>query len=514
MRPGGGIRRAVFAAALGLLLAASAQASVQSELAFHRGVVAYGDGRLDEARTAFERVLAEDSEDTSALHYLGLIAQAEGDFPAAIGIYERALAIDPDDSDVRFDLGSAQLEAGLDAEALATFEQVLAAQPDRARAHLFLGIASYRMGEYAEAVPHFDRAIELDPELKLHARYYTGLSEAMRGELGTAAGAFDDVTEASPAHPLSRSAGSLRDQVTPEPEARRWNLALTAGLEYDSNPLVAGKGLQRVDDGRGVYRVRANVRIYENDWASLDGGYDAFFSTHFDETAVDLQTHVGWASASAQLGPVRLSSRYDYAYTAIDMSKRFRSLHRLTPSALVSEGDWGVAQAFFQYQHLDYYRAQLVSAPGLNPHALDRDGDEYAAGLTQFFFLPAPFRYLRIGGLADFLTVQGSEFDYDAWEINTGFGVALPLDVELTTLYRYIRRDYRNASIFTRESGPPTVPSTRRDEDIHRLTVELARALGEHFELSLGGSFNFHDADVGIYDHNRHIVGSYLTYRF
>ena len=64
--------------------AAPARASVQSELAFHRGVVAYGDGRMAEARGAFEQVLAEDPEDTSALHYLGLIAQAEGDFDAAI----------------------------------------------------------------------------------------------------------------------------------------------------------------------------------------------------------------------------------------------------------------------------------------------------------------------------------------------------------------------------------------------------------------------------------------------
>jgi hypothetical protein len=38
--------------------AVSAQASVESELAFHRGVVAYGEGRLDPARQEFERVLA------------------------------------------------------------------------------------------------------------------------------------------------------------------------------------------------------------------------------------------------------------------------------------------------------------------------------------------------------------------------------------------------------------------------------------------------------------------------
>lgn len=486
-------------------LAGAAHGSVQSELAFHRGVLAYGDENWVAARASFEKVLAENPQDTAALHYLGLIAQAQEDYPGAIDAYQKALAIAPDDPDLLFDLGSAQLESGRDVDARASFERVVAAQPDRARAHLFLGIAQYRLGDYEEAVPHFDRAIAIDPQLKLHARYYTGLAEVRRGDLGTAAGAFDDVTDASPAHPLSRSAGSLRDQVTADSaEARRWNLALTAGLEYDSNPLVAGKGLVRKDDGRGVYRVRGSLRLYENDWASLDAGYDAFFSTHFDQTRVDLMTHVGWASGSVQLEPVRFSLRYDYAYTQISISKKFRGLHRVTPSALVSEGEWGVVQTFFQYQHLDYY-------PSLLTAALDRDGDEYAVGVNQFIFLPAPLQYLRIGALGDFLDTEGSEFDYDAWEVNAGVGAGLPFGVQLTLLYRFIQRDYRNSSIFRREG---VFGFTRRDEDIHRLTAEAAIPIGEHWEISAAGSFNFHDADVRIYDHNRHIAGSYLTYRF
>src|SRR5262245_8015194 len=59
--------------ALGLLVglagAASrnATASVASETAFHRGVVAYGAGQLDEARREFERVLADDPTSREAL---------------------------------------------------------------------------------------------------------------------------------------------------------------------------------------------------------------------------------------------------------------------------------------------------------------------------------------------------------------------------------------------------------------------------------------------------------------
>ena len=54
--------------------AALATASVESELAFHQGVAAYGEGRLDEARARFERVVEEAPDDAAALQYLNLIS--------------------------------------------------------------------------------------------------------------------------------------------------------------------------------------------------------------------------------------------------------------------------------------------------------------------------------------------------------------------------------------------------------------------------------------------------------
>ena len=91
------IRRGWITLALALALAMAALpqpagASVKSEIAFHQGVVAYGKGELDAAQAAFEAVLAEDAEDTAAIHYLGLIAAERGDFEAAIARYPSALA--------------------------------------------------------------------------------------------------------------------------------------------------------------------------------------------------------------------------------------------------------------------------------------------------------------------------------------------------------------------------------------------------------------------------------------
>ena len=76
-------------------------------------------------------------------------------------------------------------------------------------------------------------------------------------------------------------------------------------------------------------------------------------------------------------------------------------------------------------------------------------------------------------------------------------------------MYRLTDRDYQQTSIFT----IPTDPH-RRDDLQSRVTFELNKAFGPHWQFAIAGSFTFNDSDVPLYDYNRDIVGGYLTYRF
>jgi Tfp pilus assembly protein PilF len=467
-----------------------AGASVQSEIAFHQGVVAYGKGEMDAAQAAFEAVLAEDAEDTAAIHYLGLIAAERGDFEAAIARYRSALELDPDDVDFRFDLGAALLESGHTAEARGEFDRVLAAEPDRARAQLFAGISAYRAGAFRDSLPYLNRAVELDDSLRPQALYYTGLSQAHLQDFPAAAGAFAQV-EQSPLSP-----------------ARRWSLAVTAGLEYDSNPTLAGRPLDNRKDGRGVYRLRGSYLLYEDERYSATAGYDGYLSSHFDETFVDLMTHVGYLSTSANFDPVSFNLRYDYAYTWIDAfdTKKFRELHRITPSVSYRESDWGFSQLYFQFHEEDFKRSLLLVVappPGVPSTALNRDGQRYVVGFNQFLFpgsyLPdfMPFTYFRIGALGDFRDTDGTEFDYHSWEFSVGFGAELPGEVDLSFLYRLTDRDYRNDSAYF-DFGQTVATAYERDDLQSRITFELNKALGDHWQVAIAGSFTFNTSWVAI----------------
>ncbi len=494
------LRRALVVAVLGCLLAAPALATVESELAFHRGVVAYGQQRLDEARTLFEKVLELDPNDTVAIHYLALIAQKQGDPARARALIERGLALDPDDPDLLVDLGVLQLQAGLTADARATFDRVLAVRPDDARAQLFAGIAAYRAGAYSEAMPHLDRAIALDPTLAMQARYYAGLSEAFLGNLPVAEGAFDDVATQSPQHPLAQSAQRLRDEIRqPEPE-RPWTLSLSAGGEYDSNPLLSGETIPRDDDYRGVWRARGSYRVFERGGFTLSTGAEGYWSIHHEEDQVDLQTYLGFLNASYALGPVLFGFNYDFVYTLIDFDDPFRMVNRITPSLSVREGDIGLTQIYYQFNQFNFQSQNLMT------QALDLDGREQYVGVSQYFFLPAPVSYVRVGALGDFTNTEGTEFQYKGYELFAGSSLALPLDSQFEVLYRFADRYFDYDSFFPNNQ--------EQHAKIHRVTLELIKAITPHIDVSLAGSLTFRNSNIDVFDYNRYIGGGYVTYRF
>lgn len=500
-------RMGLLAVAAAFLLASSpVGASVASELAFHRGVVAFEGGQLEEAREQFQIVLAEDPADVAAIHYLGLIADDQGRQDEAIELFRRAIALAPDDADLQFDLGAALLEAGRNQEALEIFETVLEREPDRARAHLFAGIAMYRLRDYAAATPHLERAVELDPDLGREANYYRGLTLAYQGDFSAAAGALGVVEKQSPVHPLGRSANQLRRQLQPQAApSRPWELALTSGIEYDSNPTLVGSGLPIGDDDdfRAVMRVQASYRMVHTERFRLSAGYDGYGSVHEDAGEVDLFTNVGWAAGSVRLEPFRFNLRYDFAFTKLDLNQKYQRVHRITPSITVAESRWGLSEFFYQYQDVDYFFDNSVSD-------FDRDGKQNTVGVNQFFFLEDPIQYLRIGALYDNYDPQGDEFRYDGYELSAGLGVQLPWKVLLTASYRFVRRSFRNDTLFL--VGDDT--GTRRYDRVNQFELELSRPINERLEVSLLAWAADHDSTVPAFDYDRVIGGSYITYRF
>lgn len=335
-----------------------------------------------------------------------------------------------------------------------------------------------------------------------------GAVGAVQRDLDAAGTAFADLANQSPDAPLADSAQNLRRALGNLPDAaRRWQVGITAGMEYDTRPVIVGDATNELpvpggdSDWRGVVRAGGGYRLVDRERGDLTAGFDGYWSFHLDEDEVNLQTYNPFVTGGVNLGPARLALRYDYAYTLFDTTEAFRHLHRITPSVSVREGGWGATYLFYQYNHQDYLFDTLA------PEILDRDGRRHVVAVNQLFFLPAPYSYVRIGGGGDWQRSDGTEWDYDGVQASMGAGYDFDYGITFGWLYRFAYRHFQQQSAF---SDPPR----KRDDFRHVLTVELGKQLGDHWRLSLGGSFTWNESDVGFYSYDRQIGAATASYTF
>jgi len=109
---------------------------------------------VDEAREAYERVVAIDPNHVDAHVNLGRILHEGGAPLAAEKHYRAALAIEPDHAVAVFNLGVALEDLGRMTDAIALYERAIALDPDNADAHYNLAGIYERRGDKAAAVRH------------------------------------------------------------------------------------------------------------------------------------------------------------------------------------------------------------------------------------------------------------------------------------------------------------------------------------------------------------------------
>lgn len=120
-------------------------------------------GRLEEAASALEAVLALSPEDPDALQLMGMLLRRRGDPAAAEHHLRRSLRVAPQQPHVHNNLGNLLLERGDVAAAAESYAHAVALAPTYVDAWRNLGLAELRRGRAVEAARAFEQAIELAP---------------------------------------------------------------------------------------------------------------------------------------------------------------------------------------------------------------------------------------------------------------------------------------------------------------------------------------------------------------
>ncbi len=120
-------------------------------------------GKLSEAETIYQHILAVDPRNPFALHLLGVLAQQAGDKQRAVDLIGQALIQKPDYVDAHCHLGNVLQELGQYADAADSYRRAIALKPGYADAHNNLGSVLISLDQPNEAVISYRQAISLKP---------------------------------------------------------------------------------------------------------------------------------------------------------------------------------------------------------------------------------------------------------------------------------------------------------------------------------------------------------------
>lgn len=200
-------------------------------------------GQLDEARSAYKKVLKKAPNNFQALHFYALAEHQSCHLDTGIRNLKRALLVDPNSAAAHSDMGSMLLDADRLPEALAACDKAIALDPTLLTAHHNRGQVLLRLERYDEAVRSFDDSIALNPD---HADGWNDRGTALQ-RLGRNDEALDSYAKAIAIDPLHDIA--FMNRAVNFKNLRRFDEALSSydrALSIGKRPVEAGIGRSEV----------------------------------------------------------------------------------------------------------------------------------------------------------------------------------------------------------------------------------------------------------------------------
>jgi tetratricopeptide (TPR) repeat protein len=230
------------------LIAARAQA------VFAQGHRAHLAGRLDEARRAYEAVLALDPDHAAALHYLGMVLLAAGQVPQARALVQRSLQCKGHVADFWANAAEIERRMGNLPGALAAYQRAVALEPGEAGRQTQLASLLLQAGEVGEATRVLQTATQLAPG---HAHAWLLLGHAW--------------LKATPAAPEAAIA-ALRQAARLAPQQADICIALGTALalaqESDAARAAFEQAVRYAPDNAEARRNLATFHLHANEAAA------------------------------------------------------------------------------------------------------------------------------------------------------------------------------------------------------------------------------------------------------
>jgi tetratricopeptide (TPR) repeat protein len=212
-----------------------------------RGRVALAQARHDDAAADFERALALQPDESTALSGLAILQKEQGDLARSLETMAKAAAAEPENGEYAYMAARLRLEQGDRAGARQALEQVLHDHPDSAGASNDLAFLLAEDGsDLALAQRHAERAVRLQPSAEtLDTLGYVKLRQGAAEE---AVGMFERALARQPEYATARYHLALALIEKGEPVAARQALEEALARPFPEQQ-EARKVLAKIDGG-------------------------------------------------------------------------------------------------------------------------------------------------------------------------------------------------------------------------------------------------------------------------
>ena len=137
-----------------------ANAAAKQHPLFTRAVGLHQQGRLPEARAAYQQLLQQRPDHADGWHLSGILALQSGDYPEAITQLDRALTLRPEQVDSLLACGTAHHALGQHEAAVQRFEQFEQQGGSNVRAVVYRSLSLLKLGRRQAALPGCELALE------------------------------------------------------------------------------------------------------------------------------------------------------------------------------------------------------------------------------------------------------------------------------------------------------------------------------------------------------------------
>lgn len=490
------------------------QANQDAELAYAKGIVAYGERNYPEALDHFRQAVSVAPDNPDAQFYLGLTLTRLAEFDEAITALQQTLQLDPSKTYVHYHLGLAYFQAQHYQEALPHFTQALSFDTNKAATHFYLGYTHYQLKQYQEALPFFEQTMAIDSELAPSAQYYRGLTLYALEQNEQAQSAFEAAVAAAPSSTIGVNAQRYLEALAQRTRDQRLlQVQGVVSFQYDDNVTIGDDDIiSREGDGRTVFAFIGRVLPVRNGPWRLGFEYDLFQTLHFDLDEFNIQSHTGKAFARWKRDRVTLHMATDYTYTTLD-NNRFSEALTVHPSITIRETDRLLSVVSVRYRRSNYFNQFIV--PG-EEDVRDRDGWNVRPGVTQYWTFNQQRSYMRLSYEFEASRNDGTDWEYDSHRLAVGLYSPLFWGLNLDVEGAYRRRDYLHANSF--DSNPLGVRTTmdqdERADDRFTASVVLSREFGPYLILSAGYAHTSNLSNINFFEYDRNIWTIALTGRF